>query len=139
MIATLPEANYNAYILLPLIGVFLIFEPRVKLFSSRRGQIISIALKLLLSYLLIGWTHAINSYYYPIFLIPVISAATTFELVGVITVTAIACLAYFSFLLPIFVDWSILPAGRDQSHGFTRIVLRDRGVPCLRAGEGETE
>lgn len=109
LIATLPEANYNAYILLPLIGVFLIFEPRVKLFSSRRGQIISIALKLVLSYLLIGWTHAINSYYYPIFLIPVISAATTFELVGVITVTAIACLAYFSFLLPIFVDWNLLP------------------------------
>lgn len=108
LIATLPEANYNAFILLPLIGVFLILEPRVKLFSSRRGQVISIALKLLLSYLLIGWTHAINSYYYPIFLIPVISAATTFELVGVITVTAIACLAYFSFLLPIFVDWSIL-------------------------------
>jgi signal transduction histidine kinase len=110
LIVTLPEANYNAFILLPIIGVFLILEPRVKLFSSRRGQVISIILKLLLSYLLIGWTHGIDSYYYPIFLIPVISAATTFELLGVISVTAVACLAYFSFLLPVFVNWSLLPA-----------------------------
>jgi signal transduction histidine kinase len=109
LIATAPEINppnYDALILVPLIGAFQIIEPRLKLFSSRRGQIISIVLKLVLSYLLIGFTHGIDSYYYPIFLIPVVSAATIFELPGVILVTAIACLAYFSFLLPVFVDYS---------------------------------
>src|SRR5919108_5913705 len=100
LIATAPEPNYDAVILLPLIGAFQIIEPRLTLFSSRRGQITSIVLKLVLSYLLIGFSHGIDSYYYPIFLIPVVSAATIFELPGVILVTAIACAAYFSFLLP---------------------------------------
>jgi two-component system, NtrC family, sensor histidine kinase HydH len=103
---TAPEVNYNALILLPLIGGFQILEPRLKLFSSKRGQIISIVLKLVLSYLLVGWTHTIESYYYSIFLIPVVSAATILDLPGVILVTAIACLAPFSFLLPVFFDYS---------------------------------
>src|SRR5436305_606864 len=106
LITTAPEPNYDALILLPIIGSFQIVEPRLKLFASRRGQITSITLKLVLSYLLIGFTHTIDSYYYPIFLIPVVSAATILELPGVILVTALACLAYFSFLLPIFFDYS---------------------------------
>jgi two-component system sensor histidine kinase HydH len=106
LIATAPETNYDALILLPLIGAFQIAEPRLRVFQSRRGQINSIILKLLLSYLLIGWTHTFESYYGSIFLIPVVSAATILELPGVILVTAIACLAYFSFLLPVFVDYS---------------------------------
>ncbi|MGA8030218.1 MAG: ATP-binding protein [Bryobacteraceae bacterium] len=106
LIATAPETNYDALILLPLIGVFQIADSRLKVFSTRVGQIISIAVKLVLSWLLIGFTHTIDSYYSSIFLIPVVSAATIFELPGVILVTAIACLAYFSFLLPIFFDYS---------------------------------
>ena len=105
LIATAPETNYDALILLPLIGAFQIAEPRLRVFSSRRGQINSIILKLLLSYLLIGFTHTFESYYSSIFLIPVVSAATILELPGVILVTAIACAAYFSFLLPVFVDY----------------------------------
>jgi two-component system, NtrC family, sensor histidine kinase HydH len=107
LIATAPETNYDALILVPLIGAFQIVEPRLKLFSSRRGQITSIVLKLVLSYLLIGYSHGPDSYYYPIFLIPVVSAATILELPGVILVTAIACAAYFSFLL--FVERTLLP------------------------------
>jgi two-component system sensor histidine kinase HydH len=102
LMANAPETNYDAFILLPLIGAFQIVEPRLKIFRSPRGQLVSLGLKMMLSYLLVGWTHAMYSYYYQIFLIPVVSAATTFELVGVLTVTAIAGLAYFSFLLPIF-------------------------------------
>jgi two-component system, NtrC family, sensor histidine kinase HydH len=114
LIVTAPETNYDALILLPLIGAFQITEPRLTLFSSRRGQITSIVLKLVLSYLLIGYTHGRDSYYYPIFLIPVVSAATILELSGVILVTAIACLAYFSFLLPIFVDYDGFRLPPDQ-------------------------
>ena len=113
LIATTPETNYNLAILLVLIAAFQIAEPRLKLFSSPHGQIASVVLKLLFCYLLVGYTHSIFSPYYSIFLIPVVSAATLFELTGVVLVTAIACLAYFSFLLPIFIDWStfVLPPG----------------------------
>lgn len=114
LIAADPETNYNATIVLLLIGAFQIAEPRLAVFSSRRGQIASIALKMLLSYLLMGWTHTIDSFYYLIFLIPIISAATMFAFGGVIVVTAIASFAYFSFLLPVFIDWSVyvLPPGQ---------------------------
>ena len=114
LITTAPETNYNASILLPLIGAFQIIEPRLDLFASRRGQIASMTLKLILSYLLVGWSHGIDSYYYPIFLIPVVSAATTFDLAGVIIVTAISCVAYFSFLLPIYIDYSRYQLSPDQ-------------------------
>ncbi len=114
LVATTPETNYDATILLVLIGGFQIIEPRLKLFSSRRGQITSLVLKLVLSYLLVGYTHGIASYYYGIFLIPVVSAATLLDLPGVLLVTAAACIAYFSFLLPIFIDWNTyeLPPGQ---------------------------
>jgi two-component system sensor histidine kinase HydH len=114
LITTAPETNYNASILLPLIGAFQIIEPRLKLFTSRRGQMASIILKLILSYLLVGWSHGIESYYYAIFLIPVVSAATIFDLTGVMVVTAIASVAYFSFLLPIFFDYSQFQLPPDQ-------------------------
>jgi signal transduction histidine kinase len=109
LIATTPETNYNATILLVLIGAFQIVEPRLKRFKSRRGQITSIVLKLLLSYLLVGYTHGIMSYYYSIFLIPVVSAATILDLAGVVLVTAIACAAYFSFWLLVPADYEVPP------------------------------
>ncbi len=113
LIAADPEMNYDATIFLVLIGVFQIAEPRLKVFSSRRGQVLSIVCKLILSYLLVGWTHTIDSAYYLIFLIPIISAATMLNVLGVSLVTTIAGLAYFSFLLPVFIDWSTyeLPPG----------------------------
>jgi two-component system, NtrC family, sensor histidine kinase HydH len=113
LIAFTPETNYDASILLSLIGAFQIIESRMRVFSSRKGQIASVTLKLLFSYLLVGYTHSIFSPYYPIFLLPVVSAATTFELGGVLLITALACLGYFSFLLPVFIDWSSfeLPPG----------------------------
>ncbi len=106
LIAAAPEPNYDALILVPLLGAFQIVEPRLKLFSSPRGQIVSILLKLVLSYLLIGYSHGLDSYYASIFLIPIVSAATTFQFAGVVAVTAIACLGYFSFLFPFFFDSS---------------------------------
>jgi two-component system sensor histidine kinase HydH len=106
LIAADPETNDQLQIFLILIGAFQIVEPRLKMFSSRRGQVTSIILKLLLSYLLVGYSHSFTSYYYSIFLIPVVSAATIFDLAGVVLVTVIAGAAYFSFLLPIFVDWN---------------------------------
>jgi two-component system sensor histidine kinase HydH len=114
LIVTDPETDYNATIVLLVMGIFQIAEPRIPLFSTRRGQVFSIALKMVLSYSLVGYTHGIDSFYYLIFLIPIISAATTFNAVPVIAVTTLSGLAYFSFLLPIFIDWSIfqLPPGQ---------------------------
>lgn len=111
LLVTAPERNNDALILVPLIGAFQILEPRLNLFKSKHGQIASIALKLLLCYFLIGWSDAIFSVYYPIFLVPVVSAATVFDLPGTLLVIFLAICGYGSFLLPIFIPWSQLPAG----------------------------
>ena len=105
LVSTIPETNNDVVILLVLIGGFQILEPRLSFFSSRRGQVASMILELVFSYLLVGYSHTINSPYYPMFLIPVISAATTYELPAIAAITALASLSYLSFLLPVFFDW----------------------------------
>ncbi len=119
LIAASPEVNYDALILLPLIGVFQITEPRLKMFESRGGQVVSITLKMMLCYLLIGFTHTVNSFYFPVFFIPIVSAATTFEAAGVFWVTTIACAASFSFLLflPLFV-----PSNQNSFWDYARVM-----------------
>ncbi len=113
LIAADPETNYDATIMLLLIGAFQIAEPRIRLFASRHGQILSIVAKMILSYSLVGWTHTIDSSYYLIFLIPIISAATMLDPIGVFLVTGISCCAYFSFLLPVWIPWEtyVMPQG----------------------------
>jgi two-component system, NtrC family, sensor histidine kinase HydH len=100
-----PDTNYSADSVLILIGIFQVIEPRISFFSTRRGQIGSLAIKLLLCYLLIGYSHAINSNMYDILLLPIISAATILNLTGTAIFAILACAAYLSYLSPIFINW----------------------------------
>ncbi len=118
LLLTAPETNYDALILLPLISAFQIIEPRIALFSSPRGQVWSVVLKLMFSALLVGFTHGIDSYYYSIFLIPVVSAATTFSIGPVLLVTVLASAAYLSFLPLGIALWSFVPP-----EGFYSILI----------------
>jgi len=95
----LPETNYNATILIIIIGAFQVIEPRLNLFASRRGQMFSVSVKLILSYLLVGYTHTVDSPLWSIFLVPLVAAATFFEFTAVVIVTLIASASYFSFVL----------------------------------------
>lgn len=123
LIATTQETNHDLTILVLLIGAFQIAEPRFNVFASGRGQIASIAIKLLLIYLLIEFTHGLDSPYHPLLLIPVISAATIFELQGVLLVSLLACLAYAtSFLLYTF--WTGQPPSlQDLQVGALRMSV----------------
>lgn len=83
--------------------VFQLIGPRLGAFRSDKGTLAAILIKLGLCYLLMGWTGGINSAYYLLLLLPVVSAATTFDLAGTAAVTLLACLSYLSFLL--YIDW----------------------------------
>jgi two-component system, NtrC family, sensor histidine kinase HydH len=100
-----PEVNYNADLVLVFIAAFQVIEPKVAFFQTGRGKVLTIFIKMLLCYLLVGWSHGINSSFYVIFLLPVISAATDLNLAGTILFILLACVAYTSFLSPSFVDW----------------------------------
>ncbi len=88
------------------LGAFQILEGRVKWFALRRGMLVAVLLKLVLCYLLIGWTGGISSSYYVVLLLPVMSAATGLEAFAALGVMLLACLSYLSFLLPVYVDYS---------------------------------
>jgi len=98
-----------------------VLEPKVEYFSTPKGNIVSILLKLVISYVLIGHTGGLTSSYYLILLLPLVSAATTLGQVGSALFTAVCCGAYVSFLLPIYIDRTIYEIDPDTSQ---ELILR---------------
>jgi signal transduction histidine kinase len=99
----------------PLLGamaVFQIAEPRFAYFSTRNGVLAAIAVKMALSFLLIGYTGGIASSHFLILIVPVVAAATSLGGWGTFAVSAAAGAAYVSFLL--FLDWSRYTIPPDQ-------------------------
>jgi signal transduction histidine kinase len=75
-----------------------ILEPKLGFVGTKRGKVAWIILKLLLSYALIGFTGALNSSFYWILLLPVISAGTSLGVLGTQIFIVLSCGAYLSFL-----------------------------------------
>lgn len=90
-----PEARW---FLLGL-GVMQVIEPKIPFFDSRTGSVISFLIKFALWYLLMGWTEGIASPYYWLMLLPVMSAATSLGLIGLVIAVVLACSAYLSLIL----------------------------------------
>src|SRR5947209_1156561 len=59
-----------------------VIEPRIPYFSKQPGITFMILVKLSICYFVMGWTDSINTSYYVILLLPVVSAATTLNLLG---------------------------------------------------------
>jgi signal transduction histidine kinase len=99
-----------------------VLEPKLSYFATARGNIFSILLKLAMSYVLIGYTGGLNSSYYLILLLPLVSAATTLGPGGSALFTAICCGAYVSMLLYIDLDrYQIGPDERQEI--FLRLII----------------
>src|SRR5271157_2951048 len=84
----------------PLVGlaVLQILEPKIPALRSTRGRVLWIALKVILGFVLIGFTGSFDSNYWPVLLSPVVSAATTFGMAGSLAFTALACGAYLAYV-----------------------------------------
>jgi signal transduction histidine kinase len=87
-----PERSGIVIALLAALGVVQVLEPRI-------GPLASVILKLVLCYVLIGESGGITSSFYLILLMPVISGATAFGLIGTAIVSLGACGVYLSFLV----------------------------------------
>jgi signal transduction histidine kinase len=96
----------------PIVIALLIAIGAVHVLESRIGAKVSIILTLALCYLLINFSGGIESSFYLILLLPVISAATSFGLLGSILVALVACCEYLSFLL--YLNWETQFVPRDQ-------------------------
>ncbi|HVB35143.1 MAG TPA: ATP-binding protein [Patescibacteria group bacterium] len=102
-LAVLPPINeIHKQLMLAGFGALQLLEGRLVARFSGAGRAASVAVKILLATLLIGHTGAlgINSIYYPIFYVPVVTAAIYYGALGTFLWTGIASLAYCIYLIP---------------------------------------
>ena len=90
-----------------LCALFLVqvLEPKLNVLASTRGRVLWILLKLGIVYFLIGFTGGIDSTFWVLLLLPVVSAATLSGILVTLIVTALCGVAYLSFLL--YTGWNL--------------------------------
>ncbi len=97
-----PDRDAVIFSLLVALGLVQVFEPRIK-------PVASVVMKLALCYPLIHHGGGISSSFYLILFLPVISAATSFGLVGTTVTSVVAGAMYLSFLLLLNKDQYVPP------------------------------
>ena len=85
-------------VFLVALGVAQVLEPKIPAEPTTRSRLLWIALKLALAFMLIGFTGSIDSVYWPVLLLPVVSAATMFGVIGTTLCAVAAGAAYMVFL-----------------------------------------
>lgn len=107
-----PVAEYHKQLTLLAIAVLQLSEVQLaSRFPGKRGWGYVVLLKILLATLLIDHTGelSINSSYYPIYYLPVFTAALHFEAVGTLIWTALASAAYSAYLYPALQQYELTP------------------------------
>lgn len=106
-----PITEIHKQLTLLLIGIFQVFERRLIAYLPRRGPAYSVVIKILLATLLLGHTGelGINSAYWPIYFLPIVTAAIYFSPLVTLGWTTLASLCYCSYLLPARVEFDITP------------------------------
>lgn len=108
-----PVEEYHKQLILLAIVVYQLLERWVITRLPKRGPSYSVLIKILLATLLLDHTGeiGINSSYFPIFFLPVVSAAIYFGPVASLVWTTVASLAYLSLLIPVWQDYDVGAAG----------------------------
>ncbi len=116
-----PVAEIHKQLTLLAIGVVQFSEGWVLTRAPRRGAAYIVLLKIALATLLIDHTGevGINSSYYPIFYLPVVTAAEYFSPWGTLLWTALASAAYCSYLYPALQEYEITA----ESYGLLAIRI----------------
>jgi two-component system, NtrC family, sensor histidine kinase HydH len=118
-----PISEIHKQIIILAIVIFQLFEGWMIARLPKRGRAYSVAIKIVLATLLLGHTGemGINSPYFPIFFLPVVSAAIYFGPVATLVWTTIASLAYLSLLIPALQDYENYEL---TSEGATVLTIR---------------
>ena len=97
-----PIDEIHKQLILAALGALQLLEGRLVARFSDGGRASSVAIKILLATLLIGHTGSlgINSIYYPIFYVPVVTAAIFYGPLGTFLWSGVASLAYCAYLIP---------------------------------------
>lgn len=116
-----PVAEIHKQLTLLAIGVVQLGESWLLARAPRRGPAYVVLLKIALATLLIDHTGelGINSSYYPIYFLPVVTAAEYFSPLGTLLWTALASIAYCSYLYPALQEYEITA----ESYGLLAIRI----------------
>ncbi len=106
---TRPLFEIHKQLTLLAIGALQILEHRLLVRVPSRGRAYSVILKIVLATLLIDHTDGINSSYYLIYFLPVVTAAMFFDAAGTLLWTAIASASYCSLLIPALYEYELTP------------------------------
>ncbi len=102
-----PLEEIHKQLTLLAIAVFQVFESRLIAWNPSRGRVYSVLIKILLATLLLGHTGSIgiNSDYWPIYFLPVVTAAVYFGPLATLGWTALSSLTYCLYLIPAVLIW----------------------------------
>jgi signal transduction histidine kinase len=108
-----PRSEIHKQLILLAIVVFQLIEGWLISRLPKRGPAYSVVIKILLATLLLDHTGemGINSNYYPIYFLPVVSAAVYFGPVAALAWTTVASLAYLSLLIEALQEGDLDPSG----------------------------
>jgi signal transduction histidine kinase len=106
-----PIDEIHKQLILLAFGVFQFFEGRLIALSWQRGRACTVLVKIVLATVLLYHTGeiGINSSYYPIYYLPIITAAIYYGAVGTLVWTAVTSLAYLSLLIPALREYELTP------------------------------
>ena len=118
-----PIGEPHKQLILITIAAVQLLEDRLAGRLPPRSHIYAVLLKILLATLLLGHTGemGINSRYWPIYFVPVATAATYFGLWGTVFCTGLASAAYCSYLIPALQEYAI--TGEGIAELATRILF----------------
>ena len=107
-----PIGEIHKQLILLGIGLFQIFEGRLlKPLPASLRRYASVFVKIVLAALLVGHTGEIQSSYYIIYYLPVVSAAMLFDAWGTLLWTALASATYLAYLIPALRVYELAPEG----------------------------
>ena len=108
-----PIGEIHKQLTLVAIGVFQFFEGRLVAWQPKRGPAYSVLIKIALATLLLDHTGdlGINSAYYQIYYLPIVTAAIYFGPIATLAWTTLASLAYASFLIPALQEYELTAEG----------------------------
>jgi len=111
-----PIFEIHKQLLLLAFGVFQLLERRLIAWQPGHGPTLSVLVKIMLATFLLDHTGAIgiNSSYYPVYYLPIVTAALYFSPLVTLLWTAAASLAYCSYLIPALLDYEMTSSGASE-------------------------
>jgi len=125
--STRPRQSPYEFVALVGMAVVQIAEMRFHSLERRWGALAAVAIKLGLAWLLVGVTEGIESSYYLIFLLPVVSAASALGIAATLLTALASSAAYCSFLIFVWDRYELTP-GAERELGIRILFLFMTGI-----------